>query len=170
MALTGPMTPPCRVPPARVVHDGQPLDSVPLHDLGRPDAPAHPVARNSERSSWAWRFGHRQASGHVGAAEADRRGRPLYAAHLGRVHRVGLDAGALGHPRTTGLHGLGLGEAVELARVLGRLPGRLAVYAVEGADSALGTGMSPVVEAVVGPLAEDVEDETVRHRDAAARG
>ncbi|MGW6268424.1 MULTISPECIES: hydrogenase maturation protease [unclassified Streptomyces] len=88
----------------------------------------------------------------------------------GLVHRLSLDAGELDRPRTTSSHGLGLGEAVELARVLGRLPKRLVVYAVEGADSALGTGLSPSVGAVVEPLADDVEGEIVRHRDAAAHG
>jgi hydrogenase maturation protease len=90
-------------------------------------------------------------------------------ARPGLVHRLELDAGRLQHPATSS-HGLGLGEAVELARVLGRLPGRLVVYAVEGADSALGAGLSEAVGAVVEPLAEDVEAEVTRHRDAAARG
>ncbi|MFZ3573044.1 hydrogenase maturation protease [Streptomyces sp. BH097] len=88
----------------------------------------------------------------------------------GRVHRIELDAERLNQPPTTSSHGLGLGEAVELARVLGRLPGRLVVYAVEGGDSSLGTHMSGAVAAVVDPLAASVEDEIVRHRDAAARG
>ncbi|MFE9120436.1 hydrogenase maturation protease [Streptomyces sp. NPDC007172] len=87
----------------------------------------------------------------------------------GLVHRLELDAGGLGRA-TTSSHGLGLGEAVELARVLGRLPRRLVVYAVEGADSSLGTGLSEPVEAVIGPLTEDVEAETARQRDAAAHG
>ncbi|MGW6316487.1 MULTISPECIES: hydrogenase maturation protease [unclassified Streptomyces] len=91
-------------------------------------------------------------------------------ARPGLVHRLALDAEALDRPRTTSSHGLGLGEAVELARVLGRLPGRLVVYAVEGADDALGTGFSAAVEPVVAPLAEDIENEIVQHRDAAARG
>ncbi|WP_438295489.1 hydrogenase maturation protease [Streptomyces sp. HUAS TT7] len=90
-------------------------------------------------------------------------------AHPGLVHRLDLDAGLLQHPATSS-HGLGLGEAVELARVLGRLPGRLVIYAVEGADSSLGTGLSEAVKSVVGPLAEDVEAEITRHRHAAARG
>ncbi|MEU7580119.1 hydrogenase maturation protease [Streptomyces sp. NPDC041068] len=90
-------------------------------------------------------------------------------ARPGHVHRLSLDAGALERARTTSSHGLGLGEAVELARVLGRLPDRLVVYAVEGADTALGAGLSARVEAVVQPLVEDIEDEIVRHRDAAAR-
>ncbi|MFI6471232.1 hydrogenase maturation protease [Streptomyces sp. NPDC050516] len=89
-------------------------------------------------------------------------------ARPGLVHRLELDAGRLRRP-TTSSHGLGLGEAVELARVLGRLPGRLIVYAVEGADSSLGAGLSEPVGAVVEPLVQDVEAEVTRHRDAAAR-
>ncbi|GGZ20043.1 hydrogenase maturation protease [Streptomyces poonensis] len=88
----------------------------------------------------------------------------------GRVHRIELDAERLDRPPTTSSHGLGLGEAVELARVLGRLPGHLVIYAVEGADSSLGTGLSPAVAGVVNPLADSVEEEIVRHRVAAARG
>ncbi|GHE62936.1 hypothetical protein GCM10018785_34870 [Streptomyces longispororuber] len=42
--------------------------------------------------------------------------------------------------------------------------------AVEGTDTSLGTGLSPAVADVVGPLAASVEQEIVRHRDAAARG
>ncbi|WP_372351288.1 hydrogenase maturation protease [Streptomyces sp. KL116D] len=88
----------------------------------------------------------------------------------GRVHRIELDSERLNRSPTTSSHGMGLGEAVELARVLGRLPDRLVVYAVEGADSSLGTEMSRAVAATVEPLATMVEDEIVRHRDAAARG
>ncbi|GHC89769.1 hydrogenase maturation protease [Streptomyces flavofungini] len=88
----------------------------------------------------------------------------------GRVHRIELDSARLAQPPTTSSHGLGLGEAVELARVLDRLPGRLVVYAVEGADCSLGTGLSHAVAEAVGPLVESVELDIVRHRDAAARG
>lgn len=90
--------------------------------------------------------------------------------HPGRVHRLELDAAELGRPRTSSSHGLDLGEAVELSRALGRLPGHLVVYAVEGADTSLGTGLSEPVAARVETLVERVEDEIVRHRDAAARG
>ncbi|MEV5607569.1 hydrogenase maturation protease [Streptomyces sp. NPDC052225] len=91
-------------------------------------------------------------------------------AHPGRVHRLELDAEHLERPPTTSSHGLGLGEAVELARVLGRLPRRLVVYAVETAETTLGDELSATVSAVVDPLSADVEAEIVRHRDAAARG
>jgi hydrogenase maturation protease len=52
----------------------------------------------------------------------------------GAVHRVDAAAGrlpaALAGPST---HALGLAEAVELGRALGRLPRRLVVYGIEGA-------------------------------------
>jgi hydrogenase maturation protease len=44
-------------------------------------------------------------------------------------------------------HGLGLAQAVELARALGSLPRRLVVYAIEGAEFAPGAPLSPAVEA-----------------------
>ncbi|GCD95838.1 hydrogenase maturation protease [Embleya hyalina] len=80
--------------------------------------------------------------------------------HPGRVHRLELDARQL--PRgggSTSSHGLGLGEAVELARVLDRLPGRLVVYAVEGADHSLGSGMSGPVAAAVEPVTRRIAQE-----------
>lgn len=88
----------------------------------------------------------------------------------GRVHRLELDSGHLAPPSATSTHGLGLGEAVELAGVLGMLPERLVVYAVEGADDDFGTGLTPAVEAAVESLAEAVEEEIVRYRDTASRG
>ncbi|MCH0565708.1 hydrogenase maturation protease [Streptomyces sp. MUM 2J] len=74
----------------------------------------------------------------------------------GRVHRLALDGTPPG-PTATSSHGLGLGEAVELSRVLGRLPGRLVVYAVEGASHALGRGLSAPVAACVETVADAVE-------------
>ncbi|MFR0354671.1 hydrogenase maturation protease [Streptomyces sediminimaris] len=87
----------------------------------------------------------------------------------GRVHRLELDGEDLAGPPTTSSHGLGLGEAVELARALGKLPGRLVVYAVEGADGALGTGLSPAVEAALEPLVRAVEGEIARYGRSAGR-
>ena len=46
-------------------------------------------------------------------------------------------------------HGMGLAEAVELARVLGRLPGRVVVVGVEAATLEPGTDMTPAVAAAV---------------------
>ncbi|MBQ0988209.1 hydrogenase maturation protease [Streptomyces sp. F63] len=77
----------------------------------------------------------------------------------GRVHRLELDRRRLWRNGAAGSHGLGLGEAVELSRALGTLPARLVVYAVEGADSALGTGLSAPVAAAVEPLVARIESE-----------
>jgi hydrogenase maturation protease len=44
-----------------------------------------------------------------------------------------------------GSHVFGVAEAVEMARLLGRLPPRLTVIGVEGADFTMGAGMSPAV-------------------------
>jgi hydrogenase maturation protease len=46
-------------------------------------------------------------------------------------------------------HGVGLAEVVALAGTLGERPARLVVVGVEGADFALGEGLSAAVEAAV---------------------
>ena len=81
----------------------------------------------------------------------------------GRLHRVeaGLDraddpAAGLAWGPAASSHGLGLGEAVSLGAVLGRLPGRLILHGVEAADLDLGEGLSPPVAASLGTLAEAV--------------
>jgi hydrogenase maturation protease len=66
----------------------------------------------------------------------------------GRVHRTGLDDLAAGTGQSSS-HGLGIPEAVELARVLDLLPARLVVYAVEAGDVDFGTGLSVAVAAAV---------------------
>ncbi|MFJ4201186.1 hydrogenase maturation protease [Streptomyces sviceus] len=88
----------------------------------------------------------------------------------GRVHRLALREARLSGPPTTSSHGLGLGEAVELARVLGLLPHELIVYAVEGSDGDFGTGLSPDVAAAVEPLADAVEADIARHRHTTSGG
>jgi hydrogenase maturation protease len=70
----------------------------------------------------------------------------------GRLHRLVLDGAALPDPRQVSSHGLSLGDAVGLARALGRLPGRLIVHAVEAADLRTGPGLSPPVAAAAGAL------------------
>jgi hydrogenase maturation protease len=46
-------------------------------------------------------------------------------------------------------HAFGVGEAIELARALGRLPPRVVVYGVEGVEFATGEGLTPRVAAAV---------------------
>ena len=86
----------------------------------------------------------------------------------GHIHRLELDARQLDRPNA--MVARGLGEAVEVAWEVNRLPGHLVAYAVEAADTSLGPGLSPPVNAVVDILVKRVEDEIVRHRVAAARG
>jgi hydrogenase maturation protease len=51
-------------------------------------------------------------------------------------------------------HGMGLAQAIELARALGRLPRRCVVYAIEGRTYEIGAVLSPEVAAA----AEEVEN------------
>lgn len=89
------------------------------------------------------------------------------AARPGRVHRLRLDDGLPHAPHGgTGTHGFALGDTVRLARTLGRLPGELLVYAVEAADTSLGTGLSPQVAAAVGPLIRHIEGDITHHTRA----
>jgi hydrogenase maturation protease len=66
---------------------------------------------------------------------------------------AGLPFGAQGSS-----HGLGLAEALALGRRLDRLPGRIAVLAVEGADFSYGDQLSPAVGVAVEPATELVCD------------
>ena len=78
----------------------------------------------------------------------------------GTVHRFDLNRGKL-PPMRSGLssHGFGLGEAVELARVLGTLPPVCIVYAIEGACFEPGRGLSRPVARAIPTLAERIRDE-----------
>ncbi|MGW2717756.1 hydrogenase maturation protease [Streptomyces sp. NPDC001492] len=87
--------------------------------------------------------------------------------HPGRIYRLELDTAALWRPGTMRSHGLG--EAVNVGRALGRLPGHLVAYAVDGADTSLGQGLSEPVTATVGQLVTCVEGEITRHRAEAAQ-
>jgi hydrogenase maturation protease len=79
----------------------------------------------------------------------------------GTVHRVdvsdrSLPTALLG---STSTHAIGLGEAIELARALGRLPRRIVVFGVEGARFDVGAALSPDVAAAVPGLVESVAAE-----------
>ena len=63
---------------------------------------------------------------------------------------------------TCSTHGFGLDNAVELARILNRLPGRLIVIGVEGGDFSRGSGLSSAVEGAVERAVEAVMEEIGR--------
>ena len=76
----------------------------------------------------------------------------------GTLHRVDASKRPLpselrGSPST---HALGLGEAIELARALERLPPRVLVYGIEGARFDAGAELSAEVQAAVGRLVEEI--------------
>ena len=75
----------------------------------------------------------------------------------GSVTRLTLGEGdfAVGE-RQQSTHGLGVAEAIELARILGQLPPSLTLYTVEAEQFALGVGLSPRVEAAVQSVADQV--------------
>ncbi|MFD0259146.1 hydrogenase maturation protease [Kitasatospora indigofera] len=88
----------------------------------------------------------------------------------GRVHRLVMEDGRIAAAdRATSSHGLGLGDAVELARELDRLPRRLVVYAVEGADCSPGTGLSAPVELAAARLAAQITKQVARCQDRVGR-
>lgn len=75
-------------------------------------------------------------------------------------HTCQLAAGALTGTAdgAASSHGIGLGDTVELARALGRLPARLTVLAVVGRDFGFGTGLTAEVAAAVAELVEQVRE------------
>jgi hydrogenase maturation protease len=81
-------------------------------------------------------------------------------AEVGTVHR--LDASASELPTElfrASTHHVGLAEAVELARALGRLPALAIVYGIEGSSFQVGEELTPAVAASVDPVAEAVRKE-----------
>ena len=77
----------------------------------------------------------------------------------GTVRRFDASSAPLpaGHERRS-THGLGLVEAIELARNLGLLPSRLTVYAIEAAETSIGSDISPAVADAVRRLADELAD------------
>ncbi len=86
----------------------------------------------------------------------------------GTIHR--FDATAAPIPArlrgSSSTHAVGVGEAIELARALHRLPERVVLFGVEGRRFDAGSGLSKEVEAVAGELADAVLREAIELRRA----
>jgi hydrogenase maturation protease len=81
-------------------------------------------------------------------------------AEPGTVHRY--DAGSAELPARlfdTSTHHVGLAQAVELARALGRLPKTAIVYGIEGGSFETGETLTPEVEAAAAQVAAAVREE-----------
>ena len=78
-------------------------------------------------------------------------------AEPGTVHRFDAVAAPLpARLRTsTSTHAVGLTEAIELARALGRLPDRLIVYGIESGRFEAGAALTPAVRAALDAVVED---------------
>jgi hydrogenase maturation protease len=76
----------------------------------------------------------------------------------GTVHRFDAsDAPLPTQVFRSSTHAFGVGDAVELARTLGRLPRRIVVYGIEGASFAAGAPLSAAVESAVGSVVQALE-------------
>ena len=81
-------------------------------------------------------------------------------AAAGTVHRHDASSEPLpARLYDTSTHHFGLGEAVELARALGRLPERVVVYGIEGASFDTGETLSAVVREAAARVAEAIAEE-----------
>ena len=79
----------------------------------------------------------------------------------GEIHRFDVTREPLPAARFgMSTHGFGLGEAIELARALGRLPARCVVFAVEARSFDHGAPLSPAVAAAADMVIERVLAET----------
>jgi len=79
-------------------------------------------------------------------------------AHPGRVHHLTVPDVHTERIRAASSHGLDLGEAVELARVLHRLPQRLELFAIEVERVGHGQGLSPPVAAAAVRVATQITE------------
>lgn len=70
----------------------------------------------------------------------------------------------------TSCHGFGIAEAIELARVIGNLPGRLRVCGIEGRQFDQGVRISPEVERAVENVAKEISAEARLSRQPYSRG
>jgi hydrogenase maturation protease len=85
----------------------------------------------------------------------------------GTVHRFDVGEGPLpARVFRSSTHSFGVGDAVELARALGRLPERLVVYGVEGAEFGAGASLSAPVASAVDGVAAAIVGELLGGSDA----
>ena len=76
---------------------------------------------------------------------------------LGAIHRFDAGTGPLpARVFRSSTHAFGVGDAVELARALGRLPAKVVVYGVEGAGFDAGAALSEPARGAVEAVAESI--------------
>jgi hydrogenase maturation protease len=81
----------------------------------------------------------------------------------GTLHRFDASEAAVpGRVFRSSTHAFGVGEAIELARALGKLPPRIVVYGIEGAGFGGGESLSSPVDAAVRHAADAVLADLTR--------
>lgn len=84
----------------------------------------------------------------------------------GTVHRFVAGRDPLPSRPRTSTHGLGLAEALAMARAIGRTPPRLVVWGIEGGCFEVGAGISPDVADAVPAVVNGVLNDVARARAA----
>jgi hydrogenase maturation protease len=85
----------------------------------------------------------------------------------GTIQRFDVGAAPLpAVPRKLSAHGLDLGEAIELARVLGQLPCECVVYLIEAGQCEGGGALTPAVKEAAATVAGRLLSEIGRLREA----
>lgn len=78
----------------------------------------------------------------------------------GTIHRLDVEpdgvTAVVAHAHPGSSHALGVGEAVELARALDRMPGRLRLLGITGGSFASGVGLTPPVAVAVERLVDEL--------------
>lgn len=81
-------------------------------------------------------------------------------AAIGTVFRFDLGCDRLPDTfRHTSTHSFGLAEAVELARVLGRLPPQIVFLGIEGGNFSTGAEISPEIRNAIGTVLRMIKEE-----------
>ncbi|HYW71967.1 MAG TPA: hydrogenase maturation protease [Pyrinomonadaceae bacterium] len=86
-----------------------------------------------------------------------------------RCREVGPDAVATLEGGETSTHGLGVAQAIELARILNRLPQQIRIYGIEGRCFEIGAPPSREVLAAVESLAQQLSYYQLRGRQGGRR-
>jgi hydrogenase maturation protease len=87
----------------------------------------------------------------------------------GVIHRRSLLHPSVGASNASSSHVMELGDSVALAAALDRLPGTLLLFAVEAADTSLGVGLSPELEAAASILVEEITELLKERPEVAGR-
>ncbi len=78
----------------------------------------------------------------------------------GTLHRIDAEDGPLPRDvRLASTHAMGIADALELGRTLGRAPRRVVVLGIEGASFGMGEAMTPAVAGAIDELVTSVLGE-----------